>query len=171
MLLDSTEVKRLLPHRSPILMIDGVVDYQAGKSIVCTRNVGPSDPVFNGHFPGFPIMPGVLLLEAGAQSAALMIELDELGWQPGVAVPPGRSGEKIGVLASSKARFKRPVLPKSQIFIHGTIDWVRGPALSLSVKVTDELDKAYMTATLMVSKVLKESLNKSAKDEQLHRAI
>ena len=72
MLLDIQKIRRLLPHRYPILLIDRVIECVDGQSLVAVKNVTINEPFFSGHFPDRPIMPGVLILEALAQATALL---------------------------------------------------------------------------------------------------
>ena len=69
---DVQEIMRLLPHRYPFLLIDRVLDYEPGKEIVALKNVTINEPFFGGHFPNYPVMPGVLIVEALAQASALL---------------------------------------------------------------------------------------------------
>ncbi len=107
------EIQRFLPHRFPFLLVDRVVEVEAGKSIVGYKNVTINEPFFTGHFPGRPIMPGVLIIEAMAQVSGI------LGY-----VTAGRSAAdgSIHLLAgSNKARFKRPVVPGDQLRLESTL--------------------------------------------------
>ncbi|WP_372973004.1 3-hydroxyacyl-ACP dehydratase FabZ [Marinobacter sp.] len=107
------EIMNFLPHRYPFLLVDRVVEVEAGKSIVGYKNVTFNEPYFTGHFPGKPIMPGVLIIEAMAQVSGI------LGY-----VTAGRSAAdgSIHLLAgSNKARFKRPVVPGDQLRLESTL--------------------------------------------------
>ncbi|MCK7544484.1 3-hydroxyacyl-ACP dehydratase FabZ [Marinobacter bryozoorum] len=107
------EIMNFLPHRYPFLLVDRVVEVEAGKSIVGYKNVTYNEPFFTGHFPGKPIMPGVLIIEAMAQVSGI------LGY-----VTAGRSAAdgSIHLLAgSNKARFKRPVVPGDQLRLESTL--------------------------------------------------
>jgi 3-hydroxyacyl-[acyl-carrier-protein] dehydratase len=107
------EVLEYLPQRYPILMIDRVKEIEPGKRIVALKNVSMNEPYFEGHFPGRPIMPGVLILEAMAQAAGILV-FRTMGHKPSenyVYYYAGIDG----------ARFKRPVLPGDQLEIEVTI--------------------------------------------------
>ena len=107
MLID--EITSLLPHRYPFLMIDRVVDIKLGERIVAVKNVTVNEPQFSGHFPGKPIMPGVLIVEAMAQTAGILAFKTD-------GVSP--QGDLTYYLAGvDKARFKRPVVPGDQLRI------------------------------------------------------
>jgi 3-hydroxyacyl-[acyl-carrier-protein] dehydratase len=99
--MDINEILRYLPHRYPFLLIDRVLSYESGKSIEALKNVTINEPFFVGHFPHFPVMPGVLIIEAMAQAAALL-SFVSMG---------AKSDDKsiyyfVGI---DNARFKRPV--------------------------------------------------------------
>lgn len=107
--MDINEVLAHLPHRYPMLMIDRVTQYEPGKRIVALKNVSASEPYFPGHFPNRPIMPGVLILEAMAQAAGVLV-FRTSGTKP---------DEKtvyyyVGI---DNARFKKPVVPGDQLEI------------------------------------------------------
>ncbi len=100
--MDILEIMEILPHRYPILLVDKIVEYEEGKRIVGIKNVSVNEPVFQGHFPGFPLFPGVYILEAMAQvGGILMIKSLKL-----------EIGKYAVVFAGiDDARFKRPVFP------------------------------------------------------------
>ena len=103
------EIQSLLPHRYPFLMVDRVLELELGKKIVAVKNVTVNEPQFSGHFPGRPIMPGVLMIEAMAQAAGLLVFKTE-GAAP--------QGDLTYYLAGvDKTRFKRPVAPGDQLRI------------------------------------------------------
>ena len=105
--LDINQIKEYLPHRYPMLLVDRVLDYQLGKSIVAIKNVTVNEEFFNGHFPHKPVMPGVLMIEALAQTAALLSFLT-MGKKPD-------SSSVVYFVGIDAARFKRPVGPGDQL--------------------------------------------------------
>ncbi|MFC5475217.1 3-hydroxyacyl-ACP dehydratase FabZ [Paraherbaspirillum soli] len=105
--LNINQIKEYLPHRYPLLLVDRVLNWESGKSITAIKNVTINEEFFNGHFPNKPVMPGVLTIEALAQTAALLSFLTE-----------GRKPDENTVvyfLGIDKARFRRPVEPGDQI--------------------------------------------------------
>lgn len=105
--LDINQIKEYLPHRYPMLLVDRVLDYELGKSIVAIKNVTVNEEFFNGHFPHKPVMPGVLMIEALAQTAALLSFLT-MGKKPD-------SNSVVYFVGIDAARFKRPVGPGDQL--------------------------------------------------------
>ncbi len=112
--LDVEQIQRLLPHRPPFLLVDRVVRLEPGERLVAWKGVTMNEPFFTGHFPGHPVMPGVLILEALAQAAALLA-LKSMS-------PDETDGKITYLMAIDGARFRRPVVP--------------GDRLELSVEVT-----------------------------------
>jgi 3-hydroxyacyl-[acyl-carrier-protein] dehydratase len=105
--LDIGQIQAILPHRYPFLLIDRVLEIQRMKKIVALKNVTINEPFFQGHFPSFPIMPGVLIVEAMAQAGGtlLLTEIED-------------RHEKLMVFTGiEKARFRRPVVPGDQVRI------------------------------------------------------
>lgn len=115
---DIGRVMELLPHRYPMLMIDRVVDMIAGQSAVGIKNVSINEPFFAGHFPGHPVMPGVLIVEAMAQTAGALV-MHTLGAGVGAKV--------VYFMTIDKCRFRHPVLPGDQLRIPVTALRRRGP--------------------------------------------
>ncbi|NDC08726.1 MAG: 3-hydroxyacyl-[acyl-carrier-protein] dehydratase FabZ [Oxalobacteraceae bacterium] len=107
--LDINQIKQYLPHRYPLLLVDRVLDWEAGKHIRAIKNVSANEEFFNGHFPNKPVMPGVLMIEALAQSAALLAFLT-IGQKPD-------ANEVVYFLGIDGARFKRPVEPGDQLLL------------------------------------------------------
>ena len=105
--LDVEAIQRLLPHRPPFLLVDRVVEFEAGKRLVAWKGVTMNEPFFVGHFPGHPVMPGVLILEALAQACALL------------AIETLHTKDKITYLMSiDGAKFRRPVVPGDRLELH-----------------------------------------------------
>jgi 3-hydroxyacyl-[acyl-carrier-protein] dehydratase len=106
-LLDVEAIQRILPHRPPFLLVDRVVEHELGKRLLAWKSVTLNEPFFVGHFPGHPVMPGVLILEAMAQAAALVAML---------ALPPEEIHRKVTYLMGiDNARFRRPVIPGDRL--------------------------------------------------------
>lgn len=107
------EILKYLPHRYPILLIDRVLELEAGKRIVAIKNVTINEPVFIGHFPDYPVMPGVLIIEAMAQASAILsfvtmkrqVDADSVYYFAGI----------------DNARFKRPVTPGDQLRLESEV--------------------------------------------------
>lgn len=104
--LDITQIKEYLPHRYPLLLVDRVLDWEAGKRITAIKNVTVNEEFFNGHFPHKPVMPGIMMIEAMAQSAALLAFMS-LGRKPD-------ENAIVYFAGIDGARFKRPVGPGDQ---------------------------------------------------------
>ncbi len=104
--LDIVQIQKLLPHRYPFLLLDRVTDYQPGVSVTAIKNVTANEPFFQGHFPGWPIMPGVLIIEAMAQAGGILYYLSS---------EAHNSGQLFYLVAVDEARFRRPVLPGDQL--------------------------------------------------------
>ncbi|MBS0595144.1 MAG: 3-hydroxyacyl-ACP dehydratase FabZ [Proteobacteria bacterium] len=111
--MDIHQILKKLPHRYPLLLVDRVLEYDAGKRLLAIKNVTINEPFFTGHFPQRPVMPGVLILEALAQAAALLtlesagVELDDK--------------TLVYFAAIDNARFKRPVEPGDQLLLDVTL--------------------------------------------------
>jgi 3-hydroxyacyl-[acyl-carrier-protein] dehydratase len=104
--LDIEEILRLLPHRFPFLLVDRVVSYEANKTISAYKNVTYNEPFFQGHFPGRPVMPGVLIVEAIAQTGGLlyMLSQDEIV-----------EGQLFYFISADKVKFRNPVVPGDRL--------------------------------------------------------
>jgi len=105
--LDILQIKKLLPHRYPLLLVDRVLDYELGKRITAIKNVTVNEEFFQGHFPHKPVMPGVLMIEALAQTAALLSFMT-MGVEPD-------ENSVVYFVGIDSARFKRPVEPGDQL--------------------------------------------------------
>src|SRR5215470_12819562 len=105
--MDIHEIQRILPHRYPFLLIDRVVDLTRRQRVVAIKNVTFNEPFFQGHFPGVPIMPGVLIIEAIAQAGGALL-LTEI---------PDRENKLMVFTGIERAKFRRPVVPGDQLRI------------------------------------------------------
>lgn len=114
MTVDILEIMRRLPHRYPFLLVDKVIDCQPDKSIVAVKNVTINEQFFQGHFPGRPVMPGVLMIEALAQAAGLLAFITE-------NVYPDETTQ-FYFAGIDEVRFRRPVLPGDQLMLKATIE-------------------------------------------------
>lgn len=141
-MLDIVQIMEILPHRYPFLLVDKVLEMDNGKRIVAIKNVTMNEPFFQGHFPGHPVMPGVLIIEAMAQVAAIMAYLTSAS-----------NAEKkiIYFMAIDNARFRKPVKPGDTLrFELETIFYKRG--------IWSVAGKAYVGDTLVTEADLKATL-------------
>ncbi|MCL2760845.1 MAG: 3-hydroxyacyl-ACP dehydratase FabZ [Desulfuromonadales bacterium] len=106
--IDINQIMQILPHRYPFLLVDRVIEHEVDKKIVCIKNVTINEPFFQGHFPGHPVMPGVLMVEAMAQAGGLLVGLSK-SWE---------FGDKICYFVSvDNCKFRKPVFPGDQLRI------------------------------------------------------
>jgi len=111
---DTVEIMRRLPHRFPFLLVDRVLEWESGKNIRAIKNVTINEPFFPGHFPMRPVMPGVLILEALAQTAGLLVFLT-------MNVYPDENTQFFFV-GMDEVRFRRPVVPGDQLMLKATLE-------------------------------------------------
>ena len=116
MLLDINVIQKILPHRYPFLMVDAILEIEPRKRIVGIKNVTINEGFFQGHFPGKPILPGVLMIEAMAQAGGLLL-LREF---------PDREDKLLYFVAVDDARFRRPVIPGEQLRLEVSVLSLRG---------------------------------------------
>ncbi len=123
--LDIHEILKILPHRYPLLLIDRVLELKRKERIVAIKNVTINEPFFNGHFPGLPIMPGVLIVEAIAQAggALLLTEVED------------RTNKVMVFTGIERAKFRRPVSPGDQIRIEVEVKGWRAIPRMIAVKM------------------------------------
>ncbi|WP_173978320.1 3-hydroxyacyl-ACP dehydratase FabZ [Magnetospirillum sp. UT-4] len=107
--IDIGRIMEMIPHRYPFLMVDKVIDVFPDRSAVGIKNVTINEPFFQGHFPSRPVMPGVLIIEAMAQTAAVLV-VETLG--------PSAEGKLVYFMSVENARFRKPVGPGDQLAIH-----------------------------------------------------
>ncbi len=115
MMMDINEIKRILPHRYPFLLVDRVIDYEKAKWIKTIKNVTANEPFFTGHFPNNPVMPGVLVIEAMAQSGGILSFLS-LGDEEFEASIGGN--KMVYFMGVDKAKFRKPVIPGDRLDMH-----------------------------------------------------
>ena len=107
--LNIEEIRDLIPHRYPMLLVDRVLDFEPGKTLHAIKNVSINEPIFNGHFPNYAIFPGVLILEALAQATGIL----------GFKTTEGRGEDEMYLFASiDNAKFKQPVVPGDTMHLH-----------------------------------------------------
>ena len=117
MTIDIHEILKRLPHRYPFLLVDRVVELERGKFLRALKNVTMNEPFFVGHFPHRPVMPGVMILEALAQAAAILA-FDNIDVRP--------DNKTVFYFAGiDRARFKRPVEPGDQLMLHVALDRIK----------------------------------------------
>lgn len=110
-MLTNIEISEILPHRYPMLLVDRVLEIEGEERIVGVKNVTINEPFFNGHFPGAPVMPGVLIIEAMAQCGAILF-LKNI---------PDRDKKLFYFGGIDKARFRKPVVPGDQLIMEVTV--------------------------------------------------
>ncbi len=121
--MDIVEIMAVLPHRYPFLLIDRVIEIEPRKRVVALKNVSMNEPHFTGHFPDYPIMPGVLQVEAMAQAGGALL-LGEFSLEE-------RAGKLMVFTGIESARFRRPVVPGDQLRIEVTVENWRSRAVKM----------------------------------------
>lgn len=142
MILDTSGIQQILPHRHPFLMVDAIIEMERFKRIVGVKSVTINEAFFAGHFPGKPVMPGVLIVESMAQTGGLLL-LQEI---------PDREKKLLYFVAIDDARFRRPVVPGEQLRVEVTVMAFRGDFCKLRGKATVNGELA-AEATLMCKTV------------------
>jgi 3-hydroxyacyl-[acyl-carrier-protein] dehydratase len=126
--METIEIERIMqmiPHRFPFLMVDRVIDVVPGQSAVGIKNVSINEPFFQGHFPSHPVMPGVLIVEAMAQTAGIVV-IHSLGLTA--------EGKVVYFMSLENAHFRKPVTPGDQLHIHVTKRAARGNVWKFSAE-------------------------------------
>ena len=153
--MDVMEIQKILPHRYPFLFVDAIVEMEHMKSIVGLKNVTVNEAYFQGHFPGAPVMPAVLILESMAQTGGLLL-LQEV---------PDRDKKVLYFVAVDGARFRRPVVPGDQLRVEMTVLHWRGDFCKLLGRATvnGQLAAEATLMAKMVDRVPAAQAEKSAK--------
>ena len=136
------EIMRILPHRYPFLLVDRVIEVDGEKRLVALKNVSVNEPFFAGHFPGAPVMPGVLTIEAMAQAGAIMGLIH--------SKPEALKNTLVYFLGIDEARFRRPIVPGDQLRIEVDVLRHKGLVWKMKGKVFVEGELA-AEATLLSS--------------------
>ena len=141
--IDRERIMEMIPHRDPFLMIDRVVDIVKNERATGIKDVTADDYYFRGHFPSRPVMPGVLIIEAMAQTAAVLV-VHTLG--------PESEGKLVYFMSVDNARFRRPVLPGASLHIHVTKERHRGNVWKFSgeAKVNEQLAAEAVFAAMIL---------------------
>lgn len=140
---DIQRIMQMIPHRYPILLVDKLVDLIPGESAIGIKNVTINEPQFMGHFPGYPVMPGVLIIEAMAQTAALVV-VDFLGDQA--------EGKVVYFMTIDNARFRKPVVPGDRMHVKVEKIQSRGPVWKFKGTATvDDVVCAQATFSAMIT--------------------
>ena len=126
MIFDSVGIQKILPHRPPFLLVDTIVEMERLKRIVGLKNVSINESFFQGHFPGKPVMPGVLIIEGMAQTGGLLLLLEI----------PDREKKLLYFAAVDDARFRRPVVPGDQLILEAVVLKWRQTYCKLQCKAT-----------------------------------
>ncbi|MBU1181000.1 MAG: 3-hydroxyacyl-ACP dehydratase FabZ [Proteobacteria bacterium] len=120
---DVMEIMKLLPHRYPFILVDRIIEFVKGEKIIALKNVTINEPFFMGHFPGTPIMPGVLIVEAMAQAGGILYLASNQEERP---------GELVYFMGMDKVKFRKPVIPGDQLIFEIKIINIRLKAVKMA---------------------------------------
>jgi beta-hydroxyacyl-ACP dehydratase FabZ len=138
-MLNILEIMKLLPHRYPMLLVDRILEFEDGKRIVGLKNVSANEQFFQGHFPGNPVMPGVLIVEAMAQCCAVLFLKDI----------EDRDKKLFLFGGVDKARFRKPVIPGDQLIMECTV--LQKRASTVKMRGEAKVDGAIVAEAEMLS--------------------
>ncbi len=154
-LLDITQIQAILPHRYPFLLVDRIIEYEEGKRVVGIKNVTLNEPFFVGHFPGAPVMPGVLIIEAMAQTAGVLMLRNLVD----------RESKLVFFTGVEEAKFRRPVVPGDQLRLELTVLRFGGRNIKLRGEAfvgEQRVAEALITSSLVDRSLVKRSASNSA---------
>lgn len=141
-MIDITRIMDMIPHRYPILLVDRIVDFVPDVSAVGLKNVTFNEPHFQGHFPRMPVMPGVLIVEAMAQTSAILV-VQTLGKEA--------EGKLVYFMSIDSAKFRKPVTPGDSLYIHVKKDRSRGGVWRFTAEArVDDMLVAEATYSAMI---------------------
>ncbi len=140
--MDIKDIQKFLPHRYPMLLVDRIEEFELGKRVKGYKNVSVNEAFFQGHYPGMPIMPGVLILESMAQVGAVMMLAD-----------PNYGDVKPLVIGFNNVKFKKPVIPGDRLTTEAEILWFRNSVGA--IKATATVDGQVVCEAEISFKVLK----------------
>jgi 3-hydroxyacyl-[acyl-carrier-protein] dehydratase len=140
--LDIKKILEMLPHRYPFLLIDRIIELVPGEKIVALKNVSINEPFFQGHFPEMPVMPGVLIVEAMAQTGGVFYIASR---------PPAQAGYIFYFMGMDRVRFRKPVVPGDQLVIEAMLLKMRKNVMKMTAEATvngKRVAEAELMATL-----------------------
>ncbi len=126
-IIDINRIMEMIPHRYPILLVDRILNIVPGESALALKNVTFNEPHFQGHFPQFPVMPGVLIIESMAQTAAIVTAM---------ALGEEAKGKIVFFMSIEEAKFRKPVVPGDSMQVHVEKIQTRGPVWKFSGKAS-----------------------------------
>ena len=140
--MDIQQILKRLPHRYPLLLIDRVLAFEPGKSIQALKNVTINEPFFQGHFPGTPIMPGVLIVEAMGQAGGVLAT---------GSLPPEDHGALVYFMGIDKVRFRKPVTPGDQLILEA--EFVKQRASTFKMSAVAKVENKMVAEALLMASV------------------
>lgn len=141
--IDIEEIISLIPHRYPMLLVDRVLSFTPGKSIIALKNVTMNEPHFIGHFPGKPVMPGVLIIEAMAQSSAILV-VKTMGKE--------MHGKLVYFMSINEAKFRRPVTPGDSLHFH--VSTMQGHSSVWKMKCEARVNDVKVAEAIVTAKIM-----------------
>jgi 3-hydroxyacyl-[acyl-carrier-protein] dehydratase len=169
-LLIQEDIRKLIPHRYPILLVEEILDYLPNEKITGYAYLGSEDSVFRGHFPGFPILPGVYLVEALAQTSSILMELNRQQWIQTKELIPVDNPTLLGVLGNTNVRFRYPVFPGTELLLDAVIEKQFSNTLFLKVRAYNE-EKVFLTGSISVTTVSRNKLSRETNYERVYKGF
>jgi 3-hydroxyacyl-[acyl-carrier-protein] dehydratase len=148
-IIDVQQIQGLIPHRYPFLLVDRIVELVEGESAIGLKNVTINEPHFQGHFPNFPIMPGVLIIEAMAQTAGSLV-VKTLGEKA--------EGKIVFFMSVEGAKFRKPVVPGDALYIH--IEIIKGRGAIWKFKGVAKVDGKVHADAIFTAMIMNEDGSK-----------